>query len=113
MNFSESCRGKFRELRILTLPAIHVFLSLSYLSENKDTILYNKNVHQKNTRSKNNMFMEHFRGNLREKHPKFQAISYFNKHPVYLKESFDFEKLFKREFKEFLIERELYSVDEL
>lgn len=51
--FNTPCRPLFKKLRILTLPSLHILLSLCYVHNNKEKFQQNSDFHHHDTRSKN------------------------------------------------------------
>lgn len=81
----ESCRGKFRELGILTVTGLYIYGCLLFLFRNKRKFTKYEIVHNYNTRSLCYNIPEH-RLTLSERNPAYSCIKFYNKLPTNIKE---------------------------
>lgn len=110
MRFRDSCRGKFRELSLLTVYGLYLHECLLYLHRNKNDFLLNNTNTMYNTRTVDIYYPIH-RLTLSEKNPSYMCIKIFNKLPRELKLIENY-KIFKRKTKTFLIDLEPYCLDD-
>ena len=54
----ESCKHKFKELRILTVISLYVLEVLCYTKKHRGSILQNSLIHEHNTRRKNDLHVQ-------------------------------------------------------
>lgn len=81
----ESCRGKFRELGLLTVTGLYIYECLLFLFRNKRKFTKYEIVHNYNTRSLCYNTPEH-RLTLSERNPAYSCIKFYNKLPTNIKE---------------------------
>lgn len=108
MGYRQSCRGKFKELGVLTVYALYLHECLLYLHRNKKEFLKNNTTSGYNTRTMNITFPLH-KLSLTERSPSYMCIRIFNKLPNELK-SLENYRLFKAKTKKLLIELEPYCL---
>ena len=53
----DSCRPLLKQLQILTLPSQYLYSLLVFVIKNRDLFSLNSNIHNSNTRSKNNLHL--------------------------------------------------------
>lgn len=101
-----SCRGLFKKDRILTLASLYIY-SLAVFAKRNLSSETCDSIHGYNTRTKTNLHTKAYKkGNIRG-----YSVSVFNKLPRNLREIENFRS-FKRHLKDYLIERECYSLKE-
>ena len=110
MAYRQSCRGKFRELEILTLPGIYIFECLIFMFKNKDKFCQYELHHDHQTRFSGYSVPQH-RLTSTEKTTTYSCIKFFNKLPNELKCQTDF-KLYKKGVFGLILNIEPYSVEE-
>jgi hypothetical protein len=106
---SESCREKFRELQILTVPSLYIFETIMYVKENN---LIQAHHHSHFTRNRNvNPSIQH---NLKlfESKPSYTGVKYFSQLPSMIKDTVKINS-FKKKLKLHLIEKCYYELPEL
>lgn len=108
MGFRDSCRGKFRELGVLTVYGLYLLECLLYLHRNKTEFLKNNTNFTYNTRTVDITFPQH-KLSLSEKNPSYMCIKIFNKLPQNMKNIENY-KIFKAKTKKFLINMEPYCL---
>jgi len=62
LKFRESCRGLFRNLKMLTFPAIYAYQCILYVKNQKEVTQYHKDVHSYNTRKAKDYYLHLYRG---------------------------------------------------
>lgn len=109
LGFMCTCRGSFRELKIMTVYALYIFECIMFVFKNRDHF-GDTGVHSYNTRSNNVLYPQH-RLTLTEKSPYYMCVKLFNKLPLHMKNITSLKAL-KRILKQVLIETEPYSVND-
>lgn len=106
-----SCKEVFREYKILTLPALYVFEMCVYVYKHKNIFSLNKDIHNLNTRSKEDVRVPYARLNITSNSPNYIGPKMFNHLPVECKLSSNLFN-FKTNLKLFLLSKCLYSVSD-
>jgi hypothetical protein len=105
----DTCKDKFKELQILTVPSLFIFEVIMYVKLNN---LIQPHNHRYNTRNYNiNPSVQH---NLKifETQPSYVGIKYFSKLPPVIKETLDINN-FKKRLESYLIEECYYGLPDL
>jgi hypothetical protein len=110
-----SCRSLFRELGLLTFPALFVLEACSYIHtkmiSSSENLLRNENVHHYNTRSKENIHIPRVKYAIAKRSVNNIGSKFYNALPAELKLCKDVET-FKNRLKQSLILSPLYSFEE-
>ncbi len=110
---SWSLANPFNKLRILPLPCMYVFeivvFTKKILMENKDTFTLNSDVHNYNTRQKDNLHVPHSETTLYQKNTLIEGITLYNKLGHDIKD-LNTIRTFKSKLKAFLLNNMFYSV---
>nr|CAH7724938.1 unnamed protein product [Callosobruchus chinensis] len=106
-----SCRGKFRQLKLLTLTGISIFEIGKYIFSNKGEFTVNKDHHDYNTRSKYNFRVPYDRLQITCSAPHSLGLKIYNQLPEAIK-NLKTLSTFKQKLRCFLVEKELYSLEE-
>jgi hypothetical protein len=109
----ESCRPLFNQLQILTLPSQYIYSLLIFVVKNKDLFLRNSEIHTINTRNNSNLHIPNTNLTLVQKGVVYSGCKIYNKLQPHIKSFSNNLKRFKTTLKCFLVERTLYSIDEL
>lgn len=110
MKFNDTCRGVFKNMKIMTVYAVYIYECLLFLFKNKGMFTLNNTMHNYSTRNLDITYPRH--SNVLTEHGAYyMCIRLYNKLPNRLKET---ENLiyFKNQIKKFLIEMEPYSLNE-
>jgi len=107
----ESCKQKFKELRIFTVTSLYVLEVLCYMKKYKGSILEKSEMHDHNTRRKKDLHMELCRTSSLQKSVINTGIKLFNHLPSELKQLHDF-KPFRKKLKFLLLNKALYTLNE-
>lgn len=110
LNNQQSCRGRFRELGLFTLAGLYVYECVVYLYSNKNKFEIHRSKHDYPTRSINYTTPRH-RLSLTERIPTYSCVQFFNSLPEHLKKITSLKE-FKTSVKNFIIDREPYSIAE-
>uniref|UniRef100_A0A6P7H986 Uncharacterized protein LOC114347744 n=1 Tax=Diabrotica virgifera virgifera TaxID=50390 RepID=A0A6P7H986_DIAVI len=105
-----TCRGKFKELRLLTVAGLYIYECLLFLFKNRDRFTHSEPKHSIPTRYVGLNFPIH-RLVATERGPTYSCIKFFNKLPVRIKLQQNFN-IFRTEIKSILLDLEPYSVYE-
>lgn len=108
--FRESCRGKFKTNKILTIHAVYIQECLLFLFKNRLLFEENWNINQYDTRTLNYNYPRH-RLTMTEKNCYYCCLKFYNKLPKYIKEITQLTQ-FKKSIYELLLQIEPYSVNE-
>lgn len=109
----ESCRPHFIAIKILTVPSLYILILLTHLSkyiheyETKDERQKRENTRRKDIQTKH---VPHL--NVVKHSAYYNSVKIFNKLPAELKSSV-YTRGFVNKLKQFLLNKCLYSVDEL
>jgi hypothetical protein len=109
-SFSEHCRPLFRAQGILTVYSVYIFQCIIYVKDNINSFPITNDVHNYNTRSRSNIFVDRCRlGKVLNCFP-HTGIRFFNHLPLNVR-SLPRPK-FVRILKSWLLENPMYSVSE-
>lgn len=109
----ESCRGRFRDLGLLTLTltSLYLYQVLKFVKKNRSDFGNFASVHSYNTRGQNDIKLVNSTSTKYHSSILGTGARLYNYLPKALKNIRD-EITFERELKDFLISNEFYSVDE-
>lgn len=107
----ETCRGKFKKNKVLTVFAIYIYECLVFNFKHKDKYIKQQISHSYGTRCVNNYNFPIHRLSMYEKGPFYSSMKFFNILPEKIKNIKTF-KYFKREIFNFLVEVEPYTISE-
>lgn len=111
MDYLESCREAFIDLKLLTLPAICVYFSVTNLIKaGKGT--RHSNIHKHETRNKDDFNLKQYRGAFGNKDPLYMAQRFYNKLPTYIKSQGSYNK-FKKDLKLYLVKQGPYDLENM
>jgi len=100
----DSCRPLFKQLQILTFPSQYIYSLLVFVVKNGDLFLFNSEVHNLNTRFRDNLHLPSTNLTIVQKGVLYSGSRIFNYLPLQIKNlSVDLKK-FKRKLKNFLID---------
>lgn len=108
----QSCKPLFVSLGILTLPALYIFELLVYTFRHLNNYRRVDDVHNVNTRSRGNLYVEAFRLSSTAKGPTATGIKLFNKLPREFKDEQLSIGSFKTRLKAHLLAKCPYSLSE-
>jgi hypothetical protein len=108
----DSCRHLFKQLQILTLPSQYIYSLLVFVVKNIDLFWQNSEIHNLNTRYKNNLHLPSTSLTTVQKGVLYSGSRFFNYLPQQIKNLSGDLKSFTRKLKIFLIDHELYNLDE-
>lgn len=107
----ESCKDSFEKLEILTVFGLYIFELCIYIFKNRQTFLENSQLHNFNTRIRNNIHVEFSNLLIKKNSPKIRGAELFNKLPKYIKAT-NTTNIFKKQLRSYLIGLTIYSLDE-
>jgi hypothetical protein len=108
----DSCRGAFKELKILPFYSQYLFSLLMFVAKNRDLFHDNTSYHPLNTRYKNDLHLPSTHLKSFQKGVLFAGTKAYNHLPLKLKElSLDIER-FKPALRTFFQLNSFYSIDE-
>ena len=107
----ESCKQKFKELRILTVTSLYLLEVLCYMKKYRGSISENLEIHEHNTRRKIDLHIQSCRTSPFQKCVINTGIKLFNHLPPELKHLHDF-KPFRKKLKFLQLKKALYTLNE-
>lgn len=107
----ESCRGLFRELQMLTTPSIYIFncVKLALDKHNGEKIEVKCRYQLRNPYD---LSLESYTGKFADKNPFYSGVRFYNRLPNELKRIPKSQRNVMKIIKNYLIEKEYYSVKE-
>ena len=105
-----SCKKLYSEYKIMTVPSIFVYQSLMYVKENYAQITRRTDIHDYNTRQKDNMDTPYVRLSKTQHSYRYCGVKYFNLLPSFIRDMN--QKRFDSYIKNMLKNSCLYSVGE-
>jgi hypothetical protein len=109
----DSCRRLFKQLQILTLPSRYIFSLLIFVVNNRDLLSLNSEIHNLNTRYKNNLHFPSTNLTMVQKGVLYSGSRFFNYLPLQIKSLSGDLKRFKRKLKNFLLDNTFFSLGKL
>jgi hypothetical protein len=88
MRNRDSCREKFKKLKILPLQSQYLLSLLLFVAENTDHFRLNSEIHGFDTKSKYNLHLPSSKLTIFQKGPYYSGIKAFNNLPTYIKKTF-------------------------
>lgn len=110
LGYRDECRQIFINLSILTLPSEYILQSLSYVKENEHKFIKQTNVHDHNTRNKNELIPTYCRIGKCQNRPEYIAVKLYNKLPTDIKELP--LKTFQSKIKSILLQNAFFDVED-
>lgn len=107
----ESCKPFFVKYRLLTLTSIYIYDLCLFVHKNINLFPKKKDIHNKNTRNRENLFIPPSRIKMLHDSPHYMALRVYNKLPQNIKSEQKY-KTFNKKLKEFLIDKCYYNLDE-
>lgn len=111
VNQRHSCRKLFRQLNVLTLTGHLIYELALYIRKNLDLFIINSNVHNHDTRIKDQLHIEYTRLTIYKKCPKKIGILVYNRLPRDILQARSLLN-FKNSLKSYLIVNSFYNIDE-
>lgn len=112
LRWDESCRGHFKSINLLTIPAIYVYECLKFAFKNKTKFEENMAQHEYPTRHKANICYPIHKTAILEKGCFYKCMQFYNLLPNNVKtiqSCYRFQKLVKKS----LIRTEPYTIEEI
>lgn len=107
----ESCRGLFKDFKILTLICLFIYELCVYVFKNKSKFMLTTDVHNIGTRQNNNFYVPFCKYNVSKDSPAFLGPNIFNKLPFEIKEVRNL-KYFKIKLNKYLLDKCYYTLGE-
>lgn len=108
---TQSCKEYFKSFNIMTMPSLFIYELCMYTFHKRDEFTLNMSLHDFNTRHCNDFHVPFRRLKTGCKSPNVLGPKLFNNLPVVIRNAKNVS-VFKRNLKEFLIEKCFYSVDD-
>lgn len=71
----DTCKTKFKELKLLTVPALYIYMTV--IQPQKTYNRKNSDIHNYETRNKDNIYIDYYTGSFSKKNPKIVAKIFF------------------------------------
>jgi hypothetical protein len=84
-----SCMPYFKKLKIMTLPCLYIYETLSYTKMFLSTFKTNSMFHSYDTRNKSDLFTSRHNTKLFKQHPAYNAMLTYNKLSSEIQENTD------------------------
>ena len=110
--YRESCRGLFKELKILTLSSQNIVSLLLFVVHNREYFDPNSTYHNFNTRQKRDLHLPHVSLTMYQKEVLYSGIKVLNALPMTIKNISSYPKKFKVALKHYLLAHSFYTLDE-
>ena len=111
VNNTTSCKPIFKDFCILTACCLYICEMCVFVFNNKDRFLKRSEIHNVNTRQRDNLHVPHARLGIKFKSCNNLGPKLFNMLPLCIRQEQCFIK-FKRHLKRFLVDNSFYSVQE-
>lgn len=111
LKYDESAKEHFKALRILTVYGQYILDTILIAKNNETPLDFNYKPHPYNTRNKNYITKTCHNLKFYEKKPTYVGMKFFLNLPSKIKNITNMNK-FKKELKEFLVEKALYSLED-
>ena len=108
--YKDSCKPHFRQLNIMTLPCIYMYLTILFVVENNYLVIDNREIHQHFTRGNKNIHITKNKLKMTDNCPIYAGSLFYNKLPVELKNLKDCT--FKNCLKQYFLAKCYYKVNE-
>lgn len=108
-----SCKGFFKRYDLMTIHSIYIFCCILHTLTTKDCLTLNKDIHSHFTRRNADFHTDFYRSNVGSSNPVYMGAQMYNKLPRSLKALRNKPKVFKSNLKKYLVERELYCIEDL
>jgi hypothetical protein len=109
--FRETVRPYFSKYKILTVHAIFIYNNIIFLKQNLKKYEFTHNVHCRNTRNRDNIYLTRHNYARYEKCPHYTSSRMYNALPDSIKNITPFNK-FKKKLKEYLCDNPLYNIND-
>lgn len=110
MDFRSDVRQKFIDLKILTLPALYIYVCLLYTYKNNESFILQRNIHGHNTRKVEDIRVNYYRLKSSKNGFNFYGPKFLNKLPLWVR-GLSYNK-FRALVKKVLLQRAFYDVNE-
>lgn len=106
-----SCKSLFRKFQILTLPSLYILNTIIYVYKNKHLLKTHEDIHNYETRNRNNICLPSLRLSVCQSSHIYQGIKFYNKAFKIISNCKRVSDL-KSRLASLLLDRVYYSVDE-
>jgi hypothetical protein len=108
----DSCRGFYKEMKILPLYSQYIYSLLLYMMNNKHLFMDNSKVHNYNTRSSNDLHLPTASLTRYQRGAYYSGVKIYNQLPAYIKNVDNDTRVFKKTLKRFLLFNSFYLIEE-
>jgi hypothetical protein len=110
--YRDSCRGLFRELKILTLTSQYILSVLLFVVQNEGHFATNNAYHEFNTRRKKDLHLPHTSLTMYQRGVFYSGVKLFNSLPATIKDTSSNPTKFKAALKLYLLTHSFYDLEE-
>lgn len=111
LDYRESCKGKFKTLNLLTIPALYIYECVKFMFKNQHYFDSYRRDHEYNTRNAIDYSFPQHRLTCFKKSTLYSCIKFFNHLPIALKAKQDFNQI-KKPLLSILYKLEPYNVND-
>uniref|UniRef100_A0A1B6M2N5 Reverse transcriptase domain-containing protein n=1 Tax=Graphocephala atropunctata TaxID=36148 RepID=A0A1B6M2N5_9HEMI len=111
LRWQDSVKEHFRGLRIMTVHSLYIYQLIVHIKTNYNNLTKLGALHKYSTRGSNIIAFERHRLQFYTKKPSYAGIQFFNHLPSSIKHLTELRG-FKKDLKEFMIQKAIYSIDE-
>ena len=108
---TEQCKPYFITLKILTVPCLFILKSILIIRKSIHIHAVNRNIHNHNTRSRNDLHVIKYSTNLGQKNSDYLNKILYNHLSKTIKDIKEYSK-FKDKLTQFLIKKAYYSIQD-
>jgi hypothetical protein len=114
MNSSKntSCQQLFKDLNILPIQSQYIYSILLFVTENKDQLLSNSQVHKISSRQNSDMYLPIENLAMYQKGVYYSGIKIYNHLPTAIKDLSGDKNKFKLALKRYRLHNSFYSLEE-
>jgi hypothetical protein len=106
---TESCKGHFKKLDLLTLPAFFILKCATFKKKHPEYYIQNDNIHDYNTRNRKKTVVIKHKSGLLEKSPHYMTAKVYDFLPNRIRNIESYVS-FKNQLKALLITKEYYTI---
>lgn len=108
LNFRDSCRNYFEQIRVLTLPSVYILECTMFVKKNMD--LFDNASHSHNTRNRGNVVSARYRYSFLQKNVEHMITKIYNRVPIEIRD-LPLYKI-KKQMRDILLRKAYYNVQE-
>lgn len=111
LNKNESCKNHFRELDFLTVYSLYIYKTILYVKNVESQLQRQQDIHKYNTRNKQNFIIKKHKKEKFKETTNYIGVKFMHSLPCSIRSEENLKK-FKNKLKVFLIDAELYNLED-